>query len=145
MRVIMIAIVLLSLCCQALAQEASSRPQNAALYIISPHSGEVVNSPVRVRFGLSGMGIAPAGIQLADTGHHHLLVDLEELPDLNQPLPATAQIIHFGKGQTETEVDLPPGRHTLRLMLGDYLHRPHDPPLYSPEVTIEVAAPAGKE
>jgi hypothetical protein len=92
---------------------------------------------VRVVFGLSGAGVAPAGIAKADTGHHHLLIDTPA-PPLDLPVPADAAHVHFGGGQTETTVALAPGRHTLQLLLADELHVPHDPPLLSDVVTIEV-------
>ena len=114
-------------------------PKGAKSYIISPSNGETVPSTFAVKFGLQGMGIAPAGIKFENTGHHHLLVDVEKLPDLNIPLPATENIIHFGKGQTETKLTLKPGKHTLRLILADYLHIAHDPPVISKEITVTVA------
>jgi len=114
------------------------RPEQANLYIQGLHHGEQVTSPVRVRFGLSGMGVAPAGIEAANTGHHHLLIDVDSLPDLSQPLPATDHVKHFGKGQTEVQIELSPGQHTLQLVLGDYLHRPHSQPLMSKPITITV-------
>ena len=83
------------------------------------------------------MGIAPAGSQIESTGHHHLVIDAD-LPDLSQPIPSSDNYRHFGKGQTEVEVDLPPGTHTLQLLLGDWLHRPHNPPVYSEVVTVTV-------
>jgi hypothetical protein len=88
-------------------------------------------------FGLAGAGVAPAGIDLPNTGHHHLLVDVE-LTNMGLPIPADAQHIHFGAGQTETTIELAPGQHVLRLALGDQLHVPHDPPLISEPVTIQV-------
>jgi len=88
-----------------------------------------------------GMGVAPAGIDQLNTGHHHLLIDTSEIPALDMPLPATDTIVHFGKGQTETTVTLVPGEHTLQLVLGDYLHRPHDPPLISEPITVTVVEP----
>ena len=91
-----------------------------------------------VQFGLLGMGVAPAGIDQLHTGHHHLLINVETMPALDAPLPATDQVVHFGKGQTEALIELLPGEHTLQLVLGDYLHRPHDPPLISETVTITV-------
>ena len=112
-------------------------PAGARAYIISPQDGETVSSPVRVVFGLSGAGVAPAGIVKADTGHHHLLIDTAA-PPLDLPIPADATHVHFGGGQTETTVTLTPGRHTLQLLLADELHVPHDPPLISDVVTIEV-------
>ena len=115
----------------------SPAPPDVELYIISPKDGETVASPVTVRFGLRGMGIAPAGIEVASTGHHHLLIDTDP-PPFNQPVPADANHVHFGKGQTEGVVTLAPGRHTLQLRLGDHLHVPHDPPVMSKPITIVV-------
>jgi hypothetical protein len=115
----------------------SPAPPDVELYIISPKDGETVASPVTVRFGLRGMGIAPAGIEMANTGHHHLLIDTVP-PPFNQPIPADVNHVHFGKGQTEAVVALAPGRHTLQLLLGDHLHMPHDPPVMSKPVTIIV-------
>jgi Domain of unknown function (DUF4399) len=112
-------------------------PAGARAYIISPENGARVASPVRVVFGLSGAGIAPAGIVKADTGHHHLLIDTPA-PPLDLPIPADERHVHFGGGQTETTVMLTPGMHTLQILLGDELHVPHDPPLLSEVVTIEV-------
>ena len=83
-----------------------------------------MTSPVTVRFGLKGMGIAPAGIKFDNTGHHHLLVDVDPPADLGQPLPTTTHSMHFGKGQTETELELTPGKHTLQLVLGDSAAHP---------------------
>ena len=97
-----------------------------------------VSSPVTVVFGLKNMGVAPAGVDKPATGHHHLLVDVKQMPALDRPLPADAQHRHFGGGQTETVLELSPGRHTLQLVLGDYTHTPHVPPVISPMVTITV-------
>ena len=119
------------------AQEPSNSPEGSSVYIISPEDGQIVQSPFKVSFGLSGMGIAPAGSQIESTGHHHLVIDAD-LPDLSQPIPSSDNYRHFGKGQTEVEVDLPPGTHTLQLLLGDWLHRPHNPPVYSEVVTVTV-------
>lgn len=113
-------------------------PPGAEVYIQSPADGATVTSPVTVRFGLKGMGVAPAGIKFENTGHHHLLIDTAVPADLSSPLPATDKLIHFGKGQTETTIELPPGRHTLQLVLGDMLHIPHDPPVISKQITITV-------
>ena len=116
----------------------SPSPKGARVYIISPRDGATVKSPVRVRFGLVGMGVAPAGIDLPDTGHHHLIIDLDKLPDLNMPLPASENVVHYGKGQTEAKIELSPGKHTLQLVLGDKIHLPHDPPVISKKITITV-------
>jgi len=128
----------------ALAQDApagpprTASPAGAELYIQSPADGAEVRSPFLVRFGLRGMGVAPAGVTNANTGHHHLLIDVAELPADNLPLPMTEQFRHFGAGQTEAEISLPPGQHTLQLVLGDSLHIPHDPPVRSAKITITV-------
>jgi hypothetical protein len=113
-------------------------PENAQVYFLSPANGATVSSPVTIRFGLRGMGVAPAGVTTANTGHHHLLVDVETLPPDNLPIPNDANHRHFGLGQTETELTLPPGQHTLQLVLGDALHIPHQPPVRSEKITITV-------
>ena len=120
----------------ALARTAS--PEGAQVYIISPVEGEVVNSPVTVKFGLKGMGVAPAGIDKPNTGHHHLLIDVTDGPALDKSLPVDANHKHFGGGQTEATVELSPGKHTLQLIMGDKNHIPHDPPVMSKETTIVV-------
>lgn len=104
--------------------------------------GAVVPPEFTVRFSIAGMGIAPAGVEIANTGHHHLLIDVAELPDFDQPLPASDTIIHFGKGQSETVLKLPEGAHTLQLVLGDHRHVPHDPPVVSERITVTVSADA---
>jgi hypothetical protein len=113
-------------------------PEGAMVYFVSPANGEEVKSPVTVRFGLRGMGVAPAGVTAPNTGHHHLLIDVETLPPENQPLPNNEQFRHFGLGQTEAEITLPPGEHTLQLVVGDALHIPHQPPVMSEKITITV-------
>jgi Domain of unknown function (DUF4399) len=122
----------------ALAQERTPSPPGAEVYIISPRNGASVHNPVRVQFGLKGMGIAPAGVKFENTGHHHLLIDTDAPADMSKPLPATDKILHFGKGQTETILTLTPGKHTLQLLLGDAYHIPHDPPVISKKITITV-------
>lgn len=115
----------------------SPAPAGAELYFISPADGATLASPVTIRFGLKGMGIAPAGVAIPNTGHHHLLIDTG-LPPLDRPLPADEHHVHFGKGQTEAVVTLAPGPHRLQLLLGDHLHLPHDPPVVSKAITITV-------
>jgi hypothetical protein len=122
----------------AAGQERAPSVPEAQVYIISPQHGETVRSPFTVRFGLKGMGIAPAGVKYDGAGHHHLLVDTDPPADLRLPLPATEQVLHFGKGQTETTLTLPPGRHSLQLVLADHTHVPHDPPLLSAKITVIV-------
>jgi Domain of unknown function (DUF4399) len=122
----------------AAAQERTPSPAGAEAYIISPKDGAKVHNPVRVQFGLKGMGIAPAGVKFDNTGHHHLLIDTDAPSDMSAPLPASDKIVHFGKGQTETTLTLTPGKHTLQLLLGDQNHVPHNPPVISKKITITV-------
>lgn len=116
----------------------TAAPDGATVYILSPKNGATVTSPVTVRFGLSGMGVAPAGVERAKTGHHHLLIDVDQLPDLTKPIPGDEHHRHFGGGQTEVVLELAPGQHTLQLLLGDHTHVPHNPPVLSEPVTITV-------
>jgi hypothetical protein len=133
-RFILILIILLFVTPAAADDSAA-----VSLYFISPSDGETVSSPVTVRFGLSGMGVAPAGSDVANTGHHHLLLDLDELPPMDRPLPKNANVIHFGGGQTETVLSLPPGEHRLQLLLGNASHIPHETPVISDQITITVS------
>jgi hypothetical protein len=122
------------------ARAESRWPAKARVYFIAPANGEKVTGKVTVKFGLSGMGVAPAGVEKPNTGHHHLLVDTDAPTgeQLNQPLPVDAHVRHFGGGQTETVLEFPPGRHTLQLIVGDANHIPHDPPLESDKIVIDV-------
>jgi hypothetical protein len=112
-------------------------PENARVYILWPYDGAVIQGGFWVRMGLSEAGIAPAGIEKPRTGHHHILVDAP-LPPLDQEIPNDRNHLHFGLGQTEARLELPPGQHTLQLLLGDENHVPHQPPLYSQRITITV-------
>ncbi len=107
-------------------------------YIIEPLDGAQVTNPVTVKFGLQNMGVAPAGVERANTGHHHLLIDVTQLPALDKPVPTDEHHRHFGGGQTETQIELAPGVHRLQLLLGDHSHIPHQPPVMSEAITIEV-------
>lgn len=135
---ILLSIALLALMPFSFAAERTPAPQGAQVYFIAPQDGQTVASPVTVKFGLKGMGVAPAGTVNAQAGHHHLLIDLDKLPAMDQPLPSNDQVVHFGGGQTETSLTLSPGQHTLQLVLGDALHVPFDPPLMSQKITITV-------
>ena len=115
----------------------SDSPEGAQVYFITPADGAVLSNPLRVVFGLKGMGVAPAGTEKANTGHHHLLVNIESI-DMNQPIAKDEQHRHFGGGQTETSIELPPGQHTLQLLLADHLHIPHQPPVMSKKITVTV-------
>lgn len=112
-------------------------PEGAGVYFIEPADGATVQSSFKVSFGLHGMGVAPAGVNQPNTGHHHLLINSPEV-DLGMPLPSTDEIRHFGGGQTETMLTLEPGSYTLQLVLGDYAHIPHDPPVVSETITVTV-------
>ena len=123
----------------ALAQSRSTAPAGAEVYFITPADGATIHGSVVVRFGLIGMGVAPAGTKFDNTGHHHLLVDTDQSElKLDAPLPASDKILHFGKGQTETTLVLTPGKHTLELLFADYQHLSFDPPLHSKKITITV-------
>lgn len=114
-------------------------PEGAKAYIIAPTEGSPVSNPVTIRFGLEGMGVAPAGVEKEKTGHHHLLIDVEPSSiDMENSLPADDNHRHFGGGQTEVTLDLPAGTHKLILLLGDRNHVPHDPPIISAPITIKV-------
>jgi Domain of unknown function (DUF4399) len=120
--------------------EAGNTPaaKNAYLYIGWPNNGEVIHAHrFRVWFGLRNIGIAPAGIEKANTGHHHLIIDAP-LPPFDQEIPSDKNHLHFGAGQSEAIIELPPGKHTLQLLLGDFEHVPHNPPVYSRQITIYV-------
>ncbi|RAN82274.1 rod shape-determining protein RodA [Bacillus sp. SRB_336] len=142
MKRILLALVLTGLIGAALAANAglpiTPAPGGAEVYIISPVNGATVGQEVTVRFGLKGMGVAPAGVSKERTGHHHLLVDVKELPAAGQPISNDANHIHFGGGQTETTLKLAPGTHTLQLELGDQNHVPFEPALVSKKITIDV-------
>ena len=125
--------LLIFILCSSLASSSEIE-----LYFIEPKDGATINGPVKIVFGLSGMGVAPAGIDFPNTGHHHLLVDIENLPDLTKPIPANINHIHFGKGQTEVLIDLPKGKRSLQLLLGNYLHVPHKKPVISDKIYIYV-------
>jgi hypothetical protein len=123
----------------ALASDSNTTAANdgATVRIISPVDGEELESPVTVVFGLAGMGVAPAGVEKAGTGHHHLIIDAP-LPPMGQAIPSDEHYRHFGGGQTQVTLELEPGDHTLQLLLGDQNHIPHEPPVYSEVVTIHV-------
>ena len=114
-------------------------PEGAKVYFINLKDGAEVDSPFLVQFGLSGMGVAPAGVEKPNTGHHHLLIDATLTPEqLKEPIPSDDNHKHFGGGQTEAMVTLPKGQHTLQLVLGDWTHIPHAPPVMSETITITV-------
>ena len=132
------AFVCLATTVSAQAPPKTKSVEGTTVYIISPKNGDTVGQTFTVQFGLKGMGIAPAGVQFDKTGHHHLLIDLPKPPDFNAALPVTDNIRHFGAGQSEAEIKLPPGKHTLQLVFADSLHIPHDKPIVSERITITV-------
>jgi hypothetical protein len=124
--------------CQAKGGPTQS-PSGAAVYFIDITNGATIREKSTIHFGLHGMGVAPAGSDKANSGHHHLLIDTD-LPPLDQPIPSDINHLHFGAGQTEAEVTLPPGEHTLQLLLGDKDHVPHNPPVMSERIRVHVVA-----
>jgi len=127
----------LMLATAANALERTPAPEGAEVYIVQPQDGAEVNSPVTVVFGLKGMGVAPAGVDMEGTGHHHLIVNAP-LPPADQGIPSDDKHLHFGGGQTQTTLELEPGEHTMQLLLGDKNHVPHDPPIASERISITV-------
>jgi Domain of unknown function (DUF4399) len=133
-----LATALLAVAASAFAQDfRSPSPAAAKVYFIEPKNGAEISGPVTVKMGLAGMGVAPAGVEKKDTGHHHILVN-QKVEDGMAPLPADDKHRHFGLGQTETAITLPAGKHTLQLVLGDHNHIPHNPPVMSEVITITV-------
>ena len=108
------------------------------VYFITPSDGTTVTNPVKIKFGATGVNIVPAGVDMPDSGHHHLLINVDKLPDLKMPIPADSNHLHFGNGQTETEINLPVGKHTLQLLIGNHLHIPHSEPIISEKIEITV-------
>ena len=126
------------ICGLGIALGETAAPSDASVYIISPRDGDAVTNPIKVQFGLSGMGVAPAGVDAPNTGHHHLLIDANESLDPNEPIPQDKKHLHFGAGQTEALIELPPGKHTLQLVLGDSSHHLFRPPLLSDVIIVTV-------
>lgn len=133
MKKILAALAIMGLSTVAMA--GTPAPEGAKVYFISPTDGATVDKTFKVQFGLSGMGVAPAGTDKANTGHHHLVIN-GDTP--KSGVPMGADVKHFGGGQTEAEVTLEPGSHTLQLVLGDMAHVPHEPPVVSDKITITV-------
>jgi Domain of unknown function (DUF4399) len=139
MRKIAIAFAMMLFTASLAIAGETPAPADAKVYFINLKDGDTVTSPVKIHFGLSGMGIAPAGTQAPNTGHHHLLIDdTIEGEALNEAIPSDEHHIHYGKGQTEASVTLPKGKHTLQLVLGDWSHVPHKPPVMSERITVNV-------
>jgi hypothetical protein len=137
MRFILICIIL-SFVCPVSSNDGQHSNENKRVFFINLSDGESVTSPVTVRFGINGMSIAPAGVDKPMSGHHHLLINLENLPDMTMPIPNDKNHLHFGKGQTETIIELSKGKHSLQLLLGNYMHVPHEVPFLSEKIEIIV-------
>ena len=138
MRIVAFVAITLGLSASAAVAGPSPMPPDAKVYIIWPRDGQVIpGGKFWVRMGLSNAGVAPASVDKQFTGHHHILVDTD-LPSMDEAIPNDKQHLHFGRGQTEARLELPPGTHTLQLLFGDHDHIPHNPPLYSQKITIIV-------
>ncbi|AOE63289.1 DUF4399 domain-containing protein [Pseudomonas corrugata] len=117
---------------------ATPAPKDAKVFFVSPEDGATVPQEFKVKFGVEGVALAPAGDTTKNTGHHHLLIDVDKLPAAGAAIPADANHMHFGKAQTEATIKLAPGKHTLQLELGDFSHVPFDPPIVSEKITVNV-------
>ncbi len=137
MRFILICIILFFVS-PISSNDGQHSNKNKRVFFVNLSDGEFVTSPVTVQFGINGMSIVPAGINKPMSGHHHLLINLENLPDMTKPIPADKNHLHFGKGQTETIIELPKGKHSLQLLLGNYIHVPHKVPFLSEKIEIIV-------
>ena len=140
MEIARLAVLSVSLALLPVAAHAQGTPspKDALLYIIWPHDGQTIRGAFWCRFGLRNMGVTHAGDAYANSGHHHLLVDVSEPLDPKQPIAQDKSHLHFGAGQTETHIELPPGKHTLQLVLGDAKHYPFDPPVVSKNITVRI-------
>jgi len=133
-----IRVILISVCLIFSIVHAyqSSSPENASVEIMGIEDGGVYESPINIEFVINNMEVVPAGTKKKNSGHHHLLLNLESMPNLKAPLPSTQNIIHFGKAQKSTKLELKEGKHTIQLLFADHLHIPHDPPVLSKKISI---------
>lgn len=135
--ILTLGLLILTGCSDNIQPARTPSPKGAKVFIIEPKDNSDVTSPIKVKFGIEGMELAPAGVEKENSGHHHLLIDTQ-LEDKNSQIPASENILHFGKGQTETTIELKPGKHSLQLILGDHNHIPHEPIIQSNMITINV-------
>jgi hypothetical protein len=135
--ILVLSAALSLLSCDAWAEGRPS-PKDAYLYFVWPQNGTVIKGTFWCRFGLRNMGVTRAGDDFANSGHHHLLIDVNEPQNVNEPIPQDKSHLHFGAGQTEARIELPPGKHTLQLVLGDHKHYPFNPPVVSQKITITI-------
>ncbi|MBR1123047.1 DUF4399 domain-containing protein [Bradyrhizobium lablabi] len=140
MRIVHAVLVSMILALIPGAANAQGRPahKDAVLYFVWPQNGAVIKGAFWARFGLRNMGITHAGDDYANSGHHHLLIDVDAPLNPNEEIPSDKSHLHFGAGQTEARIELPPGKHTLQLVLGDHKHYPFNPPVVSKKITITV-------
>ena len=140
MRIVRLVALAAALVLVPCAVHAQGKPaaKDATLYFIWPQSGATIKGGFWCRFGLRGMGVTHAGDDFQNSGHHHLLIDVNDPLDANEPIPQDKNHLHFGAGQTETRLELPPGKHTLQLVLGDAKHYPFSPPLVSEKITVTI-------
>ena len=137
--IVLIVLILGAVVLQAVPVLARTpSPESAQVYFIWPSDGMTVRHAFWVRMGLRNMGVAPKGTDIAKTGHHHLLIDTDLPENMDQAVPNDRNHLHFGAGETEARIELPPGSHTLQLLLADKDHIPHDPPVYSKKITVTV-------
>jgi hypothetical protein len=136
-RLIVLSAALAFVSCAAQAQ-GKTAPKDALLYFVWPQNGTTIKGGFWCRFGLRNMGVTHAGDDYQNSGHHHLFIDVDEPLAPNEPLPQDKSHLHFGAGQTETRLELPPGKHTLQLVLGDAKHYPFNPPLVSEKITVRI-------
>jgi hypothetical protein len=140
MRIVRLVVLAAALASVPCAVQAQGKPaaKDALLYFIWPQNGATIKGGFWCRFGLRGMGVTHAGDDFQNSGHHHLLIDVNEPLDANEPIPQDKNHVHFGAGQTEARLELPPGKHTLQLVLGDAKHYPFNPPLVSERITVTI-------
>ena len=134
-------LIILVVCAVFLSDATAHRysgDEQKRVYFITPSDGITTTNPVKIKFGATGINILPSGVDVPDSGHHHLLINVDKLPDLKSPIPADSNHLHFGDGQTETELNLPKGKHTLQLLIGNYLHIPHSEPIISEKIVITI-------
>jgi hypothetical protein len=136
-RLIVLSAALTSLSFAAHAQ-GKPAPKDALLYFVWPQDGATIKGAFWCRFGLRNMGVTHAGDNFQNSGHHHLLIDVADPIDTKEPIPQDKSHLHFGAGQTEARIELPPGKHTLQLVLGDGGHYPFSPPVVSNKITVKI-------
>jgi uncharacterized protein DUF4399 len=140
MKIVRLVALAVALAVVPCAVHAQGKPaaKDALLYFIWPQNGATIKGGFWCRFGLRGMGVTHAGDDFQNSGHHHLLIDVNEPLDANEPIPQDKNHLHFGAGQTETRLELSPGKHTLQLVLGDAKHYPFSPPLVSEKIAVTI-------